>query len=168
MATYSSFNPKCSTKGIEASHTKLLHLASDSIQGGAESVFRNTILQTLQLKDYHIFVASCDNQNNISKEVKAFVKLDDWGDYPKWRGAYKYIFNFKNYRLLKHFLFTQQPDIIHTQNYLSRLSPSVLFALKTYKNTFHILSLSIPNTALEFVRMEDSTTILKSAFARNV
>ncbi|WP_276897677.1 glycosyltransferase family 4 protein [Helicobacter japonicus] len=136
MATYNSFNPKHSTKDIKASHTKLLHLASDSIQGGAESVFRNTILQTLQFKNYHIFVASCDNQNNIPKEVKAFVKLDDWGDYPKWRGAFKYVFNFKNYFLLKKFLFTQKPDIIHTQNYLSRLSPSVLFALKAYKKHF--------------------------------
>lgn len=122
------------------SHTKirLLHLASDSYRGGAESVFRNTIEQTLTLPNYEIFVASCDTLQTLPKGVDSqhFLMLDDWAMYSKPIGAIKYIFNLKNYRLLKHFLFATRPDIIHTQNYLSRLSPSVLFALRAYKRKF--------------------------------
>lgn len=134
----SPLNPKDKpTKIPQKSHTSaLLHLASDSLKGGAESVFRNTILQTLQVHHYEILVASCDKTSDMPQGISSFLKLDDWGEYPKWRGAYKYVFNYKNYALLKKFLFEKKPDIIHTQNYLSRLSPSVLFALRIYKKHF--------------------------------
>ena len=117
---------------------KLLHLASDSYRGGAESVFRNTIEQTLTLTNYEIFVASCDTLETLPKGIDSshFLALDDWSDYSKPIGAFKYIFNVKNYKILKDFLFKVRPDVIHTQNYLSRLSPSVLFALRTYKARF--------------------------------
>ncbi|ETD26336.1 glycosyltransferase family 4 protein, partial [Helicobacter canis] len=112
---------------------KLLHLASDTFKGGAESVFRNTIEATLESKQFDIYVASCDELPPCGIDNTHFLRLDDWQLYPKWRGAYKYIFNPTNYKRLKAFLFTIKPDIIHTQNYLSRLSPSVLFALQAYK-----------------------------------
>ena len=112
---------------------KLLHLASDTFKGGAESVFRNTIEATLESKQFDIYVASCDRLPPCGIESAQFLRLDDWQLYPKWRGAYKYVFNLANYKRLKAFLFTIKPDIIHTQNYLSRLSPSVLFALRAYK-----------------------------------
>lgn len=112
---------------------KLLHLASDTFKGGAESVFRNTIEATLESKQFNIYVASCDETPPCNIDESRFLRLDDWQLYPKWRGAYKYIFNPTNYKRLKTFLFTIKPDIIHTQNYLSRLSPSVLFALQAYK-----------------------------------
>lgn len=112
---------------------KLLHLASDTFKGGAESVFRNTIEATLESKQFDIYVASCDELPPCDIDNAHFLHLDDWQLYPKWRGAYKYIFNPTNYKRLKAFLFTIKPDIIHTQNYLSRLSPSVLFALQAYK-----------------------------------
>ncbi|WP_304210453.1 glycosyltransferase [Helicobacter canis] len=112
---------------------KLLHLASDTFKGGAESVFRNTIEATLESKQFDIYVASCDEAPPCGIDNAHFLRLDDWQLYPKWRGAYKYIFNPTNYKRLKAFLFTIKPDIIHTQNYLSRLSPSVLFALRAYK-----------------------------------
>ncbi|KAA8707642.1 glycosyltransferase [Helicobacter canis] len=113
--------------------SKLLHLASDTFKGGAESVFRNTIEATLESKQFDIYVASCDELPPCGIDNAHFLRLDDWQLYPKWRGAYKYIFNLTNYKRLKAFLFTIKPDIIHTQNYLSRLSPSVLFALRAYK-----------------------------------
>ncbi|MDL0082105.1 glycosyltransferase [Helicobacter sp. XJK30-2] len=112
---------------------KVLHLASDTFKGGAESVFRNTIEATLESKQFDIYVASCDRLSPCGIESAQFLRLDDWQLYPKWRGAYKYVFNLANYKRLKAFLFTIKPDIIHTQNYLSRLSPSVLFALRAYK-----------------------------------
>ena len=137
----SSQDPTQSTKH------KLLHLASDSYRGGAESVFRNTIEQTLTLPEYEIFVASCDTPQSLPKGIdsKHFLALDDWANYPKPIGALKYVFNLKNYRILKNFLLTTRPDIIHTQNYLSRLSPSVLFALRSYKRKF-------PHTRLIFTQ----------------
>ena len=117
---------------------KLLHIASDSVRGGAESVFRNTIQQTSESSLYSVYVASCDDFKNLPKNIQDthFCRLDDWGNYPKPLGAIKYIFNLKNYRLLKSFLLKTKPDIIHVQNYLSRLSPSILFALRYYKRYF--------------------------------
>ena len=112
---------------------KVLHLASDTFKGGAESVFRNTIEATLESKQFDIYVASCDRLPPCGIDSAQFLRLDDWQLYPKWRGAYKYVFNLTNYKRLKTFLFMIKPDIIHTQNYLSRLSPSVLFALQAYK-----------------------------------
>ncbi|WP_170128361.1 glycosyltransferase family 4 protein [Helicobacter marmotae] len=124
-------NEESQTPSPQAKRLKLLHLASDCVQGGAERVFANTIAQSLPY--YDVYVASCDTPKDLPKGIKAFIKLDDWGDYPKYKGALKYIFNLKNYFALKAFLFTHKPDIIHTQNYLSRLSPSVLYALKAYQ-----------------------------------
>ncbi|MGI0439921.1 glycosyltransferase family 4 protein [Helicobacter himalayensis] len=117
---------------------KLLHIASDSVRGGAESVFRNTIQQTSESNLYSIYIASCDELKNLPQNINDthFCRLDDWGNYPKPLGAIKYIFNFKNYRLLKSFLLRTKPDIIHVQNYLSRLSPSILFAIRHYKRHF--------------------------------
>lgn len=114
----------------------LLHLASDSYKGGAESVFRNTIESSLDSKAFNVFVASCDVAPPCNIAPSQFLRLDDWEQYPKIRGAFKYIFNYTNYTRLKAFLFTHKPHIIHTQNYLSRLSPSVLFALRAYKRAY--------------------------------
>ena len=107
---------------------KILHLASDSFQGGAESVFRNTI--EITSKDFIIYTASCDRE---IKDSKKHIILDDFQNYNKIIGVLKYIFNIKNYKILLHSLDELKPDVVHTQNYLSRLSPSVLFALKIYK-----------------------------------
>ena len=109
---------------------KILHLASDSFQGGAESVFRNTIEITNKCDDLIIHTASCDK---MIKDSAHHTILDDYQNYNKFIGMIKYIFNIKNYKVLLKTLNQTKPDIIHTQNYLSRLSPSVLFALKKYK-----------------------------------
>ena len=110
---------------------KILHIASDSFTGGAESVFRNTIKITSN--DFIIFSASCDKE---IKDSKKHIILDNYKNYNKITGIFKYIFNIKNYFTLLHSLKTLKPDIIHTQNYLSLLSPSVLFALKIYKKQY--------------------------------
>ena len=127
------------------SKPKLLHLASDLHSGGAERVFYNTIEQTLKTNSYEIFIASADKTIPFNINKSHFLRLDDWNAYSKVRGVCKYIFNLRNYRLLKRFLFTHKIDIIHTQNYLSRLSPSVLFSLRKFKRKF-------PQTRLIFTQ----------------
>lgn len=119
-----------------AQKPKILHLASDLSSGGAERVFANTIEQSVATNLYEIFVASCDANPPLCVDENHFLRLDDWNDYPKIRAVFKYIFNLTNFFRLKHFLFASKPDIIHTQNYLSRISPSVLFALRSYKRAF--------------------------------
>lgn len=109
---------------------KILHLASDDFQGGAESVFRNTIEITSKCDDFIIYTASC---NKTIKDSKKHIILDDYQNYNKILGIIKYIFNIKNYFILSKALDELKVDIVHTQNYLSRLSPSVLFALRKYK-----------------------------------
>lgn len=109
---------------------KILHLASDDFQGGAESVFRNTIEITSKCDDFIIYTASC---NKTIKDSKKHIVLDDYQNYNKILGIIKYIFNIKNYFILSKALDELKVDIVHTQNYLSRLSPSVLFALRKYK-----------------------------------
>ncbi len=129
-----------SSQQYTKSRKKLLHIASDSFQGGAESVFRNTIELSIKSNQFSVYTASCED--NILHSLK-HIKLDDYHHYSKYRGILKYIYNTKNYHILLNALNTIQPDIIHTQNYLSRLSPSVLFALKKYKKNY-------PNTLLVF------------------
>ncbi|WP_181881788.1 glycosyltransferase family 4 protein [Helicobacter sp. MIT 14-3879] len=123
-------NPTLSHKLGENQALKILHIASDSLKGGAESVFRDTIKLTSKYDRFIIYSASCDKE---IKHSKHHILLDDYQNYNKIIGVIKYIFNFKNYFLLKNALYTLKPDVIHTQNYLSRLSPSILFALKNYK-----------------------------------
>ncbi|WP_276567374.1 glycosyltransferase [Helicobacter sp. 16-1353] len=127
-STLDSKNPNPQTRNNSQRKLRILHLASDNFQGGAESVFRNTI--EITAKDFIIYTASCDRE--IAESQKHII-LDDYQNYNKILGVLKYIFNLKNYRILSGALKTLKPDIIHTQNYLSRLSPSVLFALKKYK-----------------------------------
>lgn len=133
QASCSKSAPQSLPTNSIAQPKKLLHIASDSLRGGAESVFRNTIEQTQDR--FEVFVASCDLLDSLPQGIKPthFCQLDDWNTYPKIIGAIKYIFNLKNYCLLKAFLQYAKPDIIHIQNYLSRLSPSVLFVLRWYK-----------------------------------
>lgn len=109
---------------------KILHLASDTFAGGAESVFRDTIRLSAQVTHFEIYTASCDLGIPLSKK---HIILDDWQRYSRLRGAFKYIFNLRNYRILRRELALLELDVIHAQNYLSRLSPSVLFALRHYK-----------------------------------
>lgn len=124
---------------------KILHLASDLSSGGAERVFANTIEQSNATNLYEIFVASCDKNPPFGIDENHFLRLDDWNYYPKIRAVFKYIFNFTNFISLKRFLFSIKPNIIHTQNYLSRISPSILFALRSYKRAF-------PQTKLIFTQ----------------
>lgn len=124
---------------------KILHLASDLSSGGAERVFANTIEQSVATNLYEIFVASCDESPPFSIDENHFLRLDDWNNHSKIYAVFKYIFNFANFTHLKRFLFCIKPNIIHTQNYLSRISPSVLFALRSYKRAF-------PQTRLIFTQ----------------
>lgn len=125
-----SSNPNISPKSRKNKTLKVLHLASDDFQGGAESVFKNTIELSAKSNQFIIYTASCNQSNQFSQK---HIILDDYQNYNKLRGALKYIFNLKNLKILNKALNELKPDIIHTQNYLSRLSPSVLFALKKYK-----------------------------------
>ncbi len=107
---------------------KVLHIAESGFGGGAESVFRDTIVGLNKFDDNTHLVACCfhDNlpfsidlifQNTI--ENNFLINLFQ-------------IYNYKNYSLLFSFLNKEQPQIIHLHNY-GNLSPSILRALKNYK-----------------------------------
>lgn len=107
---------------------RILHIGSNTFAGGAESVFRDTIATTQEIAGYAVFTASCDTTFDSNH-----LLLDSFRSYGRLRGALKYIFNLKNYHLLSAYLDEIKPDIIHTQNYMHLLSPSILLALRNYK-----------------------------------
>lgn len=110
-------------------------LVSDSYEGGgAEAVFRDTLKASADagfLTDYFV------------PEQKT--------------GAFSYIFSLRNYRLMKKKLTTFRPDVVHLHNYYHFLSPSVLLAIRRYKQvhkcrviyTAHDFHLLCPNSGFQ-------------------
>lgn len=107
---------------------KVLHLAEKADGGGAESVFRNTILALRNSRGFTHLVA-CRRSGNSTVTPHL-----DFGDPPRpgIRRVLSQTYSHRNFRLLKKFLKAERPDIIHVQNY-GNLSPAVLRALWRYK-----------------------------------
>jgi glycosyltransferase involved in cell wall biosynthesis len=110
----------------------VLHISEKADGGGAESVFRDTIL-ALKIHDPNRkHIVACINSGNLPFDVEL-----DFGN-PKVSGfrlLLSHIFSFPNSKKLKAFLNKQKPNIIHLQNY-GNLSPSILKALWEYKNSY--------------------------------
>ena len=123
------------------------------IEGGAEKVFRDTIkILKTNKKDILIYTATCDDiPNELIPFVEAHIKL-----YDSKKNPIDYIFNFRNYKKLLTFLEQHNIDIIHLHNFYGSISPSILMAIKKYKQkkkckviqTVHDYSIVCPNSSL--------------------
>lgn len=114
---------------------KVLHISDTFFGGGAESVFRDTILATTQL-------------GYISETYYSSGK----------KNPFSYIFSLKHYFKIKALLKIKMPDIIHLHNYYHFLSPSILLAIRQHKfkynckviYTAHDYHLVCPNSGMQY------------------
>src|SRR5476651_1183202 len=120
----------------DAIHKKtILHVADSLNGGGAEAVFRDTIIATESL--------GYINHVYVSDGKTSFMS---------------YIYSMKHKRLLLAELKKLKPDILHLQNFYHYLSPSVLAAIKIYKKnhklhvvfTAHDYHLICPNSGFQY------------------
>lgn len=105
--------------------SNVLHLAEYGHGGGAESVFRDTIIELRNNDTVNQHLVACKKRGNELFDINY-----DFGQRPENRLAQ--IFSVANYRFFKDVLEDCSPGIIHIQNY-GNLSPSILKAIYEYK-----------------------------------
>lgn len=95
---------------------RIVYINDFKYGGGAETVFRDTY--NLMKKEDGMY---CDlfygSENSVVPS-----------------SIFSYLFSFKTYTKLKQKLSSFKPDIIHLHNFYHYLSPSILLAIKQYKN----------------------------------
>ncbi len=135
---------------------KILFINDLLYGGGAETIFRNTIvaLNKFARDKFEIYSVSTDKINERKINWNHFFLDNSKQGILK---PIKYVFNFKNYIKLKKIIYDIKPDIIHIHNFYGHLSPSILLSLKNYKSknkdikiiqTLHDYSIVCPNSSL--------------------
>lgn len=108
---------------------KILHLGNSLAGGGAQSVFRDTVLVAKRNTNNINLVAARQDSNGISG-----ISLDC--KFPKkYKGRKSIIsqvYSRTNFKILQEFLYQEEPDIIHFHGY-GLLSPSILHCIHKYK-----------------------------------
>lgn len=107
---------------------KVLHVADAAAGGGAESVFRDTILALSDREHFEHYVA-CRFTGTEPFKVHYPIPRQSLGKVDKMLSQ---IYSIRNYKALLSALNDCSPDLVHLQNY-GQLSPSVLSAIVTYK-----------------------------------
>lgn len=104
---------------------KILHIAESAHGGGAESVFRDTVIKLLENDKNNQHYIACIEHGSETFEITF--------DFNKNKQTkLGQIFSINNYRFLKSSLNQCVPDIIHLQNY-GNLSPSIIKAIYEFK-----------------------------------
>lgn len=113
---------------------KILHLGTSLKGGGAQSVFRDTVLFA-QSNDYlqNYVAARSDSEgvSNISIDCKFPLPIKGKSE------IISQIYSIKNFRILKKFLKEIKPDIIHFHGY-GLLSPSILHCIYLYRKKYNV------------------------------
>lgn len=109
---------------------KILHIAEAAYGGGAESVFRDTILYFKRYNREYIHLVAC--KKNPNDEVVVDLPFETNSNISGTKALLLSIYSRRNFTILKDYLAKVKPDIIHLQNY-GNLSPSVLHAISNYK-----------------------------------
>jgi glycosyltransferase involved in cell wall biosynthesis len=107
---------------------KVLHIAESGFGGGAESVFRDTIV-ALNKFDNNTHLVACRYHANLPFSIDLTFQNTTENNF--LINLFQ-IYNHKNYLTLSSFLNKERPQIIHLHNY-GNLSPSILRALINYK-----------------------------------
>lgn len=118
---------------------RVLHIADKWEGGGAESVFRSSVIQLRKMgKGTHWLACQKNKRDDVSIDLV----------FPSNPALSSAIYSSRNERLLNLFLQHKQPDIIHVHNF-GELSPSILQAIFRYKqaeqnkgNAVHIIHTS--------------------------
>ncbi|RQP17527.1 MAG: glycosyltransferase [Parapedobacter sp.] len=121
---------------------KVLHIGERGSLGGAESVFRNTIL-ALQTHTHHMehFVA-CKATRGLPFEPDVIFA---GGDTPLSQ-----LYSIRNFLTLKRGLNKLRPDIVHLHHY-GNLSPSVFHAIALYKRKYPAVKVLFSVHTFEYI-----------------
>lgn len=89
------------------------------IAGGEDSVFYNEI-KLLEERNHHVLTYEIDNAT-----IKSM-----WG---KILATISIAFSFSQYKKMRNYLRSYEPDVVHVHNYFPLLSPSIFYACKKEK-----------------------------------
>lgn len=109
---------------------KVLHIAEAAYGGGAESVFRDTILYFKKYDTDYIHLVAC--KKNPNDEIVVNLPFETSSDLKGIKALLLSTYSRRNFKILNDYLAEVKPDIIHLQNY-GNLSPSILHAISNYK-----------------------------------
>jgi glycosyltransferase involved in cell wall biosynthesis len=104
---------------------KILHISEKADGGGAESVFRETIVLLKDLDKERSHYIACKASENLPFKIDFPFKSNKVN-------SLDLIYSFENRRQLDIFLAELEPDLIHLHHY-ANLSPSVLSSLYKFK-----------------------------------
>lgn len=147
----------------------VMHVSGFFERGGAELIFNKTIDAAVDHGWQNVIV--CSEPDTISN--RKFLRIQSYDDGNKFLGVMNYIFNLKNYFLMKSMIKAHNPQIIHIHVFLNSLSPSILSAIKSLKKkynfrlveTVHNFHLICPNaSAFNYSKGSVCTQCIQSRF----
>ncbi|TWF44332.1 glycosyltransferase involved in cell wall biosynthesis [Chitinophaga polysaccharea] len=114
-------------------NNKVLHIAEAAYGGGAESVFRDTILYLKKYNGGYTHLVACKKESN--DEIVVDLPFEVTNNHKGIKALLLSIYSRRNFAILRDYLVKVKPDIIHLQNY-GNLSPAVLHAISKYKQKY--------------------------------
>lgn len=138
-------------RSLRLDKIKVLHISSANTGGGAASVFSLTYKLLGNCTEVDNYIAAIDVESSSNS-----LQLKNWQSTtnPLLKLLRSIYFHY-NKKQLNTFINKIKPDVIHLQNYLSSLSPSVLLAVKKAKKqgvkvvqTMHEYHAVCPNSCL--------------------
>lgn len=120
---------------------KVLHIGEKGSLGGAESVFRNTVL-ALRTGRHMTHYVACKNAKDLP--FKPDVVFEERSS------LLSDIYSVRNFVALKRGLFKLRPDIVHLHHY-GNLSPSIFHAIAIYKRDNPLVKVFFSVHTFEYV-----------------
>ncbi len=106
---------------------QILHIGSGYNKGGGGSKVLKDTVKLLQNECINYLIAADCEDTNFTKKIKG------WNHYRGISKVINLLFSIKQYRQITRWTQDKQFNVIHVQNYLASLSPSVLYFLKKQK-----------------------------------
>ena len=106
---------------------QILHIGSGYNKGGGGSKVLKDTVKLLQNECINYLIAADCEDTNFTKKIKG------WNHYRGISKVINVLFSIKQYRQITRWTQDKQFNVIHVQNYLASLSPSVLYFLKKQK-----------------------------------
>ena len=106
---------------------KVLHIGSGYNKGGGGSKVLKDTVRMLQNDSVNYLIAADCEDTDFTKKIKG------WNHYRGISKVINLLFSIKQYRQITRWARDKQFNVIHVQNYLASLSPSVLYFLKKQK-----------------------------------
>ena len=106
---------------------QILHIGSGYNKGGGGSKVLKDTVKLLQNECVNYLIAADCEDTDFTKKIKG------WNHYRGISKVINLLFSIKQYRQITEWTQDKRFNVIHVQNYLASLSPSVLYFLKKQK-----------------------------------